>query len=61
MIFSYLEKKIFYFPKISRIFFLLSLFFMGPNYTCKSAPKVNQLNGLKKPILSLSKKINYFS
>jgi hypothetical protein len=21
---------------------------MGPNYTCKSAPKVNELNGLKR-------------
>ena len=44
----WLGKKSFYFPKLSRLFFLISLFFMGPNYTCKSAPKVNELNGLKR-------------
>ncbi len=53
-------KKSFYFPKISRIFFLLSLFFMGPNYTCKSAPKVNQLNGLKKAYFKSYKKNKLF-
>ncbi len=46
-----LGKKFFYFPKISRLFFLISLFFMGSNHTCKSAPKVNELNGLKKAFI----------
>ena len=46
--FSLFGKKQFYFPRLSKLFFFFSLFFMGPFYTSKSAPKVNQLNGLNK-------------
>lgn len=46
--YSLFGKKQFYFPRLSKLFFFFSLFFMGPFYTCKSAPKVNQLNGLNK-------------
>ncbi len=43
-----LNRKNTYFPKLSALFFWLSIFFMGRKYRTKSAPKLNQLRGFKK-------------
>ena len=43
-----LNSKNTYFPKLSALFFWLSIFFMGNKYRTKSAPKLNQLRGFKK-------------
>ena len=43
-----LNRKNAYFPRLSALFFWLSIFFMGRKYRTKSAPKLNQLRGFKK-------------